>query len=119
MQCRFDTPLCVGVARPVLPCIFVVDLHLYPHCLLLPKVGKLLGSSPSSELHIAIHHIAFGTVHETLETSLVLWVIKVLVWASWIQPGTAQVAEVSFALCACHMVAWIQSALCQTLRMGS
>lgn len=91
--------------RPVLPCVFVVDLHLYPHCLLFPEVGQLLSSSSPSELDVTIRHVSLGTVHESLKTSLVLWVIKVLVGTSWVQPGAAEVAEVGFALRACHVVA--------------
>lgn len=98
----------------MLPCIFVVDLHLYPHCLLFPKISKLLGSSSPTKLYVAIRHVTLGAVHQSLEACLVFWVIKVLIWASWIQPGTAQIAEVSFALCACHMVACFESVLLQT-----
>lgn len=104
-QRQVDAPMCVGVASPVLPCIFVVDLHLYSHCLLLPEVCQLFRSSPPSKLYIAVGHVALSTVHQTLETALVLWVIKVLIWAPWVKPGAAQVTEVSFALCACHVVA--------------
>jgi hypothetical protein len=105
VQGHFDTPVGVGFAKPVLPCVLVINLHLYPHCLLLPEVGHLLGSSPSSKLYISISHVALGTVHKALETALVFWVIKMLIWAPWVQPGAAQVAEVGFALRACHVVA--------------
>jgi hypothetical protein len=97
-------------AKPVLPGVFVVDLHLHPHCFLLPKVRHLFCSSPSSKLYITIGHVALGAVHQALKTGFVFRVIKMLVRAPWVQPGTAQVAEVGFALSACHMVAYVRLA---------
>jgi hypothetical protein len=109
VQRQSRTLVCADLAKLVLPGIFVVDLHLYPHCLLLPEIRHLFCTSPSSKLYIAIGHVALGTVHQALETALVLRVIKVLVWAPWVQPGTAKVTEMCFALRACHVVAYVRS----------
>jgi len=90
---------------PLSPHVFIVNLHLYPHCFFFPKFGKLLCSSASTKLYIAIRHVPLRTIHKALETCLVLWVVEMLIGASWIQPSTAQVAKVGFTLRACHVVA--------------
>jgi hypothetical protein len=83
----------------------VVYLHLNSHRLLFPELGKLLGPSSPAELHIAIGHIPFRTIHEPLEATFIFRVVKVLVGTTGIQPGTAKIAKMSIALRAGHVVA--------------
>jgi hypothetical protein len=82
----------------------VIYLHLNSHCLLFPEVGKLLRPSSPAELHITIRHVPFRTIHEPLEATFVVWVVKMLVGTTWIQPGTAKIAEMSIALRTGHVV---------------
>jgi len=108
-QRQSGTLVCADAAKPMLSGVFVVDLHLYPHCFLLPEVRHLFRSPPSSELYITIGHVTLRAVHQALETAFVLWVIEMLVWSPWVQPGTTQVTEVGFALCTCHVVTCVWS----------
>jgi hypothetical protein len=73
---------------------FIKLLHLYAQSFLFPKLRLLLSSSPTTELHSTVSHVAFGSVHEAHKAILVLGVVEVRVWVIWIEPRRAKIAEV-------------------------
>ena len=65
---------------------------------MLPELRRLLSPSPTTKLHSAVSHVAFGPVHEAHEAVLVLGVVEMRVWVIWVEPRGAKITKMRLAL---------------------
>lgn len=71
---------------PLLPRSFLIQLQLYPQCLLFPKVSHLFRASPSTKYD---SFLALDAIHEPAVAMFLFRIVPMGVYIVRVDPGAA------------------------------